>query len=75
MTLLKLHNLNTKSVVFVQAYFQANIKYVIYLKPPAVFELNSQNGEMVLKLMKNMYGLKDSGIAWFEHLTEGLETI
>ena len=27
---------------------------------------------MVLKLIRNLYGLKDAGKTWFEHLTEGL---
>ena len=28
---------------------------------------------MVLKLLRNLYGLKDASKTWFEHLTEGLE--
>ena len=28
---------------------------------------------MVLKLLRNLYVLKDAGRTWFEHLTEGLE--
>ena len=72
MTLSKLHNLHTKSVDFVQAYPQAAIKHVIYLKPPAGVSLNNKNGEMVLKLLKNLYGLKDAGLTWFEHLSGGL---
>ena len=28
---------------------------------------------MVLKLIRNLYGLKYAGKTWFEHLTEGLE--
>ena len=27
---------------------------------------------MVLKLTKNLYGLKDAGCTWFEHLSDGL---
>ena len=29
--------------------------------------------EWVIRLEKNIYGLKDSGLAWFEKLKEGLE--
>ena len=28
---------------------------------------------MVLKLLRNLYVLKDAGRTWFEHLTEGLK--
>ena len=72
LTLAKLHNFHTKSVDFVQAYPQANIKYPIYLKPPAGVVLNDNNGQLVLKLLKNLYGLKDAGRTWFEHLSYGL---
>ena len=72
LTLAKLHNFHTKSVDFVQAYPQANIKYPIYLKPPAGIVLNDNNGQLVLKLLKNLYGLKDAGRTWFEHLSYGL---
>ena len=27
---------------------------------------------MILKLLKNLYGLKDAGLTWFEHLSKGL---
>ena len=72
-TIAKLRNLHTKSVDFVQAYPQALIKSAIYLHPPAGVILNSSRGDMVLKLIRNLYGLKDAGKTWFEHLTEGLE--
>ena len=71
MTIAKLHNLHTKSVDSVQAYPQAAIKSVIYLRPPSGVVLND-NGDKVLKLIKNMYGLKDAGRTWFERLTDGL---
>ena len=35
--------------------------------------LNRSRGDMVLKLIRKLYGLKDAGKTWFEHLTEGLE--
>ena len=73
MTIAKLHNLHTKSVDFVQAYPQANIKSSIYLHPPAGVILNRSRGDMVLKLIRNVYGLEDAGKTWFEHLIEGLE--
>ena len=30
---------------------------------------------MILKILRNLYGLKDAGKTWFEHLTEGLEVL
>ena len=68
----KLHNLHTKSIDFVQAYPQVTLKSNIYLHPPAGVLLTDGNGNMVLKLMRNLYGLKDAGKTWFAHLTEGL---
>ena len=60
MTIEKLHNLHTKSVDFVQAYPQANIKSAIYLRPPSGVALNDDRYK-VLKILKNLYGLKDTG--------------
>ena len=73
MTLSRLHNLHTKSVDFVQAYPQAIFKSIIHLFPPAGIILNQENEEMVLKLLKNIYGLKDAGLTWFERLSKGLD--
>ena len=72
LTLAKLHNFHTTSIDFVQAYPQADVKNPIFLKVPAGVVLNDNNGKLVLRLMKNLYGLKDAGKTWFEHLTDGL---
>ena len=71
LTLSKLHNLHTKSIDFVQAFPQAKVKSMIFLKTPAGVELTG-NEESVLRLIKNLYGLKDAGLTWFEHLSQGL---
>ena len=60
MTIAKLHNLHTKSVGFVQAYPQAMIKTPIYLHHPAGVILNDSKGDVVLRLVKNLYGLKNA---------------
>ena len=76
MTLANLHRLHTKAVDFIQAYPQAKIKSTIFLKTPAGVILNSEGEEeMVLILLKNLYGLKDAGLTWYEHLTSGLTNI
>ena len=76
MTLANLHALHTKAVDFIQAYPQAKIKAIIFLKTPPGVTLQSEGGQdMVLLLLKNLYGLKDAGLTWYEHLTSGLTNI
>ena len=48
MTISKLHNLHTKSVDFVQAYPQAELKSTIFLRSTPGVELATYNEEMVL---------------------------
>ena len=62
-TLAKHHNFHTQSVDFVQAYPQANVKYSIYLCPPAGDVLNDNQGDI---------RLKDVGRTWFKHLKDVL---
>ena len=71
MTLAELHNFHTKSAVFVQAFPQAKVKSTIFLKTPDGVEFK-HGDEVVLKLIKNLYGLNDAGLTWYEHLCEGL---
>ena len=73
MTIAHLNKLHTKSMDFIQAYPQAKSKTTIYLKTPQGIELSSDGGESVLKLERNLYGLRDAGRTWFEHLTNKLE--
>ena len=75
MILSKLHNLHTKSVDFVQVYPQAKIKSVIYLQNSAGVVLTQDKGDMVFKLLNHVYGVKDAGMTWFEHLSEVSENI
>ena len=67
-----MHNLYTKPIDFIQAYPQAEIKTNIFLHSPPGAELTANNGETVLRLKRNLYGLKDAGRTWHEHLTDGL---
>eukprot|EP00957_Ditylum_brightwellii_P056609 4291001-Ditylum_brightwellii.AAC.1 len=69
----KLYNLNTRSIDFILAYPQAEVKTNIYLHPPAGITINTNGEDVVLKLKKNLYGLKDAGRTWWEHLSSGLE--
>ena len=75
MTLAKLHKLHTKSVDFVQAYPQAKVNSTIYLHTPPGVQLSNKNDDMVLRLKRNLYGLKDAGRTWYQHLTDGLDSL
>ena len=50
----KFYNLHTRSIDFVLAYPQAEIKTAIYLHPPAGIIINTHGEEQVLKLKKNV---------------------
>ena len=62
------------------AYPQANIKTEIYMKPPTVphnfvipdLPQLSDIFTHVYKLLKNLYGLKDTGKTWNDFLKKGL---
>ena len=71
----KLHRLHTKSVDFVQTYPQAPVRSTIFLRTPPGVELKNQKEEMVLKLLRNLYGLKDAGRTWHQHLTDILRSL
>ena len=75
MTIAKLYNFHTKSVDFVQAYPQAELKHTIFLRPPPGVDLATDKEEMVLRLIRNLYGLKDAGRPWYEHLKEDLDAM
>ena len=72
-TLRVLYSLELKGVDFVQAYSQADAKVDIFLEIPLGMR-NPSNKGYVLKLLKNLYGLKDGGRTWWEHLDKGLRT-
>ena len=74
MTLSNLHDFHTKSFNFVQAFPQAKVKSTIFLRTPDRVGLPGGKG-VVLKLLKNLYGLKDVGLTWFEHLSGDLEAM
>ena len=55
MTLSKIRNLFTKSVNFVKAYPQAEVKSAKYLHPSAGFQLTHDKQVMVLKQVRNLF--------------------
>lgn len=63
----------TRQIDFILAYPQADITEDIYMDLPKGIETKHGNGRThVLKLLKNLYGAKDAGRNWNQHLTKGL---
>ena len=50
------------------AYLNANLDSNIYITQPKGFEV--KNPELVCKLNKAIYGLKQAGLAWYQHLSK-----
>ena len=51
------------------AYPNASIDFDIYVEQPPGFNIKGKNGEdLILKLNKGLYGLKQSGKLWNETL-------
>jgi hypothetical protein len=74
----------TQQIGFVLAILQADTQTNVLMRVPGQFEV--QNGKLagnsrapnprhqpnVLKVLKNLYGLKEARLTWFEHLKDGL---
>ena len=68
-----INNLPTRSVDFVLAFPQADVDVPVYMELPIGFELHNANKrEYVLKLNKNLYGLRQASLTWFDMLPKGL---
>jgi hypothetical protein len=64
---LNIHHLDVNA-----AYLNAELKEAVYMRPPR--EMKLAKGK-ILKLKKAIYGLKQSGRAWREHLVSKFEEI
>ena len=64
----------TRQVDFVLAYTQADVECELYMKLPKGFELDTP-GDYVLKLKKNLFGQKQAGRVWNQHLVDKLQSI
>ena len=78
------HNWHTRQIDFVLAYPQAKVSHDLYMLVPDKFKV--QNGKLQMdqaapppwqqkykmKLLQNLYRLKDAGATWFNHLKKGL---
>jgi len=55
---------------FVLAYPQADIEVLLYMEMPCSFKCKDYEPcEVVLALHKNLYGQKQAGCVWYQHLT------
>jgi hypothetical protein len=65
-----------RQVDFVMAYPQAPIEEDIYMEIPQGIETaKGKSKDMVLKLLKNIYGQKQAGRVWNSYLVQKLESI
>ena len=68
-----MENLPIQAIDFVLAFPQANPDVLIFMELPVGFTVQGRNcGEYIIKLNKLLYGLKQSGLNWFEKLKQGL---
>ena len=67
------HKLETKSIDFVLAFPQAELKRDVFMEMLYGFRFG-RKGQYVLKLKRNLYGLADASLNWFKKLTAGLES-
>ena len=84
MILSLIYKWETRQIDFVLAYPQAKVSHDVFMNVPEKFKVDK--GELVydpnalsphkqkdkLKLIQNLYGLKDGGATWFAHLNKGL---
>ena len=76
LSLAVMQDLPTTAIDFVLAFPQATLNEdeKIYMELPYGMEVpGNENRSKVLKLKKNLYGLKQAGLNWFEYLKKGLE--
>ena len=68
-----IYGYHSRSIDFILAFPQAKLDTYIFMEFPA--GMNCGEGsrkQSVLKLKKNLYGLKDAACNWFQMLSDGL---
>ena len=66
-----LNGWKTKQIDYVLAFPQAEVECEMYMKLPKGFEVD-KDGDYVLRLNKNLYGMKQAGRVWNKYLVERL---
>ncbi|KAI2507330.1 hypothetical protein MHU86_7050 [Fragilaria crotonensis] len=67
-----IHGWHTKQIDFVLAYTQAEVECELYMAIPKGFEVE---GDYVLMLKKNLFGQKQAGRVWNQHLVDKLKEV
>ena len=68
-----IHNWHSRSIDFVLAFPQADLETDVFMELPAGISCGEgSRKQYVLKLKKNLYGLKDAAHNWFQMLSQGL---
>jgi hypothetical protein len=70
LTLSVLRGWHCRQLDFVLAYTQAESECNIYMAIPQGFTVEGNTKDYALKLEKNLYGLKQAGRVWNQHLTK-----
>ena len=73
LALTNIHKLESKAIDFVLAFPQADLKEDIWMQLPIGFQIDGRtetesDRHYVLKLNKNLYGLKQGSYNWYEKL-------
>jgi hypothetical protein len=85
LTLSEVYGWHARQIDFVLAFPQANVKTDVFMQIPEKFIVNKKKKlqlddnavhpakqDAVLKLIKNVYGLKDASKTWVDHISSGL---
>jgi len=75
LTLSIIHGWAAKQYDFELAYPQADIETTMYMDVPQGFKAPGGNKNYCLKLIKNLFGQKQAGRVWNQHLHKGLTEI
>jgi hypothetical protein len=85
LTLSEVYGWHARQIDFVLAFPQADVRTDVYMNIPEKFKVDA-NGKLtidenaphpskqsgVVKLIKNVYGLKDASKTWMDHISKGL---
>jgi len=73
-TLETIRGRHSRQLDFILAYPQADVDGDIYMKLPKGLEIRERHPKegYCLKLLENIYGLKQAGRVWNQHLHKGL---
>jgi hypothetical protein len=67
---------HSRQLDFVLAYPQADVERELYMEIPRGIEIPGvERGTYALKLIKNLYGQRQAGRVWYNHLTSGLKNL